>query len=74
MTKCVKFRFIFNLKKDFAFNSKNWMDCKFTCHKKCYLRANQCLEDMDTTDGMQSNAIIVAKGKVFKRYFGELAI
>lgn len=49
------------------------VDCKLTCHKKCYPRANQeCLKDMNSTSNMQSKAICAIKGKVFGRPLGEL--
>ncbi|XP_025411896.1 unconventional myosin-IXb-like isoform X3 [Sipha flava] len=45
-------------------------NCKLTCHKKCYSRANQeCLKDMNSSN-MQSKSMI--KGKVFGRPLGEL--
>lgn len=49
---------------------KLFSDCKLTCHKKCYSRANlECLKDMNSSN-MQSKSII--KGKVFGRPLGEL--
>ncbi|XP_003241546.1 unconventional myosin-IXa isoform X1 [Acyrthosiphon pisum] len=49
-------------------------NCKLTCHKKCYTRANlECLKDMNSsTANMQSKGICVVKGKVFGRPLGEL--
>uniref|UniRef100_A0A2S2P6W6 Unconventional myosin-IXa n=1 Tax=Schizaphis graminum TaxID=13262 RepID=A0A2S2P6W6_SCHGA len=51
-----------------------FLDCKLTCHKKCYTRANQeCLKDMNSsTANMQSKGVCVVKGKVFGRPLGEL--
>lgn len=49
------------------------LDCKLTCHKKCYLRANQeCLKDINSSANMQSKGIGALKGKVFGRPLGEL--
>jgi len=51
-----------------------FIDCKLTCHKKCYTRANkECLKDMNSSGGnMQSKGICMIKGKVFGRPLGEL--
>lgn len=50
------------------------LDCKLTCHKKCYPRANQeCLKDMNSTSNIQSSkGVGTVKGKVFGRPLGEL--
>ncbi|VVC45493.1 Ubiquitin-related domain,Myosin head, motor domain,Rho GTPase-activating protein domain,P-loop [Cinara cedri] len=48
-------------------------NCKLTCHKKCYPRANQeCVKDMNSGGNMQSKGICMVKGKVFGRPLGEL--
>lgn len=56
----------------FTYNLNICLDCKLTCHKKCYTRANQeCLKDMNSSN-IHSKGICVAKGKVFGRPLGEL--
>ncbi|XP_050523768.1 unconventional myosin-IXAa-like isoform X3 [Daktulosphaira vitifoliae] len=46
-------------------------NCKLTCHKKCYPRANkECLKDVSSN--IQSKGSFVVKGKVFGRPLCEL--
>ncbi|XP_050441866.1 unconventional myosin-IXAb-like isoform X2 [Adelges cooleyi] len=48
-------------------------NCKLTCHKKCYPRANkECLKDVSSSSNIQPKGGSVAKGKVFGRPLGQL--